>query len=115
MGHTNFSELRRQVEGRPGGRERLAAERAEALEEIRLYELRHAEAISQAELAGRLEVTQGAISKLEHAEDVRVSTLRQYLDALGAHLELAAVFDDEDRRVPIHLGAAGEQPRRRSA
>jgi hypothetical protein len=37
MGHTNFSELRRQVEARPGGRERLAAERAEALEEIRLY------------------------------------------------------------------------------
>ena len=30
-----------------------------------MYELRHAEALSQAELAGRLEVTQGAISKLE--------------------------------------------------
>lgn len=24
--------------------------------------------------------------------------------ALGARLELVAVFDDEDRRVPIHLG-----------
>jgi hypothetical protein len=45
----------------------------------------------------------GSISKLEHSEDVRVSTLRQYLDALGARLELVAVFDDEDRRVPIHL------------
>jgi transcriptional regulator with XRE-family HTH domain len=31
------------------------------------------EAVSQAELAGRLEVTQGAISKLEHSDDVRVS------------------------------------------
>jgi hypothetical protein len=38
----------------------------------------------------------------EHADDVRVSTLRQYLDTLGARLELVAVFDD--RRVPIHLG-----------
>jgi transcriptional regulator with XRE-family HTH domain len=75
-----------------------------ALEEIRLYELRHGEAISQAELAGRLDVTQGAISKLEHSDDVRVSTLRQYLEALGARLEFVAVFDDEDRRVPIHLG-----------
>jgi hypothetical protein len=27
-----------------------------------------------------------------------------YLEALGARLELIAVFDDEDRRVPIHLG-----------
>ena len=65
---------------------------------------RHGEAISQAELAGRLDVTQGAISKLEHSEDVRVSTLRQYLEALGARLELVAVFDDDDRPVPVHLG-----------
>lgn len=108
MARTNFSELRRQVRNRPGAADRLAANRADTLEEIRLYELRHAQAISQAELAGRLEVTQGAISKLEHADDVRISTLRQYLEALGAHLELAAVFDDEDRRVPIHLGTGTE-------
>lgn len=57
-------------------------------------------------LAGRLEITQSAVSKLEHADDVRVSTLRQYLEALGARLELVAVFDDDDdgRRVPVHLG-----------
>ncbi len=36
--------------------------------------------------------------------NVRVSTLRQYLEALGARLELVAVFDDDDRRVPVHLG-----------
>jgi DNA-binding Xre family transcriptional regulator len=105
MARTKFSALRNQVEARPGAAERLAQLRTETLEEIRLYELRHAEAMSQAELAGRLEVTQGAVSKLEHAEDVRVSTLRQYLEALGARLELVAIFeDDEERRVPIHLG-----------
>src|SRR5262245_22623543 len=80
MARTKFSDLRRGVEARPGAKERLAAKRAETLEEIRLYELRHAEAVSQVELAGRLDVTQGAISKLENAEDVRVSTLRQYLE-----------------------------------
>jgi len=104
MARHKFSELRQQLEARPGAKERLAEKRAETLDEIRLYELRHAEAVSQAELAGRLEVTQGAISKFEHAEDVRISTLRQYLEALGARLELVAVFDDEDRRVPIELG-----------
>jgi transcriptional regulator with XRE-family HTH domain len=100
MARTKFSELRDTVVAKPGAVERLAGLRAETLEEIRLYELRHGEAISQAELAGRLDVTQGAISKLEHSDDVRVSTLRQYLEALGARLELVAVFDDEDRRVP---------------
>jgi transcriptional regulator with XRE-family HTH domain len=106
MARHKFSELRQELEARPGAKERLAEKRAETLEEIRLYELRHAEAVSQAELAGRLEVTQGAVSKFEHADDVRVSTLRQYLEALGARLELMAVFDDEDRRVPLHLGGS---------
>ena len=104
MARTKLSRLRDAVVAEPRAAGRLAGLRAETLEEIRLYELRHVEAISQAELAGRLDVTQGAISKLEHSDDVRVSTLRQYLEALGARLELVAVFDDEDRRVPIHLG-----------
>lgn len=104
MARTKFSELRNTVVAEPGAVERLAGLRAETLGEIRLYELRHGEAISQVELAGRLDVTQGAISKLEHSEDVRVSTLRQYLEALGARLELVAVFDDDERRVPVHLG-----------
>ena len=104
MARTKFSNLSDSVVAKPGATERLAALRVETLEEIRLYELRHGEAISQVELAGRLDVTQGAISKLEHSEDVRVSTLRQYLEALGARLELVAVFDDDARRVPVHLG-----------
>ena len=104
-GHTKWSELRDEVLAKPGAKERLGQKRAETLEEIRLFELRRAEAVSQVELAGLLEVTQGAISKFEHAEDVRVSTLREYLDALGARLELVAVFDDENRRVPVQLGA----------
>jgi DNA-binding Xre family transcriptional regulator len=103
-GHRKFSELRSEVLARPGAGERLGRARAQTLEEMRLFELRHAEAVSQVELAGRLEITQSAVSKLEHADDVRVSTLRQYLDGLGARLELVAVFDDGQRRVPIHLG-----------
>ncbi len=105
MPRTKFSELREQLMAEPDAAEKLADARREILEEIRLFELRQGEAITQAELAGRLDVTQGAISKLEHSEDVRVSTLRQYLEGLGARLELVAVFDDDDeRRIPVHLG-----------
>lgn len=104
MARTKFSELRNELLSKPGVAEKLAVARLETNEEIRLYALRHSEAVSQAELAGRLDVTQGAISKLEHSDDVRVSTLRQYLEGLGARLELVAVFDEEHRRVPVHLG-----------
>lgn len=104
-GHTKWNELRDELRSKPGAAEAINRARQESDEELRLYELRHGEAVSQVELAGRLEVTQGAISKFEHADDVRISTLRQYLEALGARLELVAVFDDdEERRVPIHLG-----------
>jgi hypothetical protein len=103
-GHTKWGELRDELRAKPGAKEAIARAQEESAEEIRRYDLRHAEAVSQAELAGRLDVTQG-ISKFEHADDVRISTLRQYLEALGAHLELVAVFDDEEeRRVQIHLG-----------
>ena len=103
-GHRKWSDLRDNMMERPGAAEAIERARAGYDEEVRLYELRHAEALSQVEVAGRLEITQSAVSKLEHADDVRVSTLRQYLDALGARLELVAVFDDDDRRVPINLG-----------
>jgi hypothetical protein len=56
MARTKFSELRDTVVAKPGAAERLAGLRAETLEEMRLYELRHGEAISQAALAGRLDV-----------------------------------------------------------
>ena len=63
MARNKYSELRDAVVAKPGAAERLARLRAETMEEIRLYELCHGEAISQVELAGRLDVTQGAISK----------------------------------------------------
>ncbi len=59
MARTKFLDLRKDVEARPGARERLAAARAETLEEIRLYEPSHAGAVSQTELASRLDATQG--------------------------------------------------------
>lgn len=53
----------------------------------------------------RLDVHPGSdLQARAHSEDVGVSTLRQYLEALGARLELVAVFDDEGRRVPVNLG-----------
>jgi hypothetical protein len=41
MARTRFSELRDAVVATPGAPERLAARRADTLEEIRLFDLRH--------------------------------------------------------------------------
>ena len=61
---------------------------------------------SQTELAAELGISQSAISQLERAGDVKLSTLRNYLEHLGARLELLAIFegDDEEHVIPIHIG-----------
>ncbi len=60
-----------------------------------LRALREARGITQVELAGRLGMSQPEVSRLEARADVRVSTARAYVRALGGRLSLAAAFGDE--------------------
>ena len=59
-----------------------------------LKELRHARQLSQEQLAGVLQVKQASISKLERRTDMYVSTLRNFIRAMGGDLEINAVFPD---------------------
>ncbi|MCP9488101.1 MAG: helix-turn-helix domain-containing protein [Gaiellaceae bacterium MAG52_C11] len=61
-----------------------------------LRELRLDRGLTQAQLAARLETTQPEISKLERRRDVRISTFRAYVAALGGSLELRARFADDE-------------------
>ena len=102
-GHHKWSDLRGKMIDRPRTAEASETARAEYEEEVRLYERRRTDALRQVEVAGWLDITQSTVSELEHAEDVRVSTLQDYLETIGARLELVAVFDDEQHRVPVQL------------
>jgi ribosome-binding protein aMBF1 (putative translation factor) len=62
--------------------------------EIRLAELRSALGVSQDELAQLLKRKQAAISRLERRSDMHVSTLREFVKALGGRLELIVSFPD---------------------
>lgn len=62
--------------------------------ELPLHKLRQTKALSQVTLAKTLHVHQAAISKMEHRNDMYVSTLREYIRALGGHLEIVARFPD---------------------
>jgi len=67
--------------------------------EMPMHELRQAKALSQAAVAKRLQITQAAVSKLEHRADVYVSTLRDYIEAMGGRLEIVARFPDGEVRI----------------
>lgn len=104
--YKNYRVLQEKVLSRPGAKKRLAALRQQTLAEIGLFELRRMQEVSQLLLGERLEVSQSAISKLEHAEDLRLSTLREYIEALGGRLEVRACFDDGD--ITLRIGEASE-------
>jgi transcriptional regulator with XRE-family HTH domain len=55
-----------------------------------LNRLREANGWTQAMLAGRMGTTQANISRLEHRRDMRLSTLREYVSALGGRLAITA-------------------------
>lgn len=74
-----------------------SAERAQTmLAALRLQQLRQSRQITQVELAQALRIEQAAVSKLEHRDDMYLSTLRDYVRALGGDLRLVATFPDGD-------------------
>lgn len=83
------------------GREAIRAE-------LRLSSVRKQRKASQAAVAERLAVSQSNVSQLERVGDPRLSTVADYIGALGGRLEIAAVFDDERVTIagPQAVGAA---------
>ncbi len=57
-----------------------------------LRSVREAIGKTQEEIARAAEMDQGDVSRLEQRDDVKVSTLRRYVRALGAKLELVVVL-----------------------
>ena len=54
-----------------------------------LRQAREAAGLTQDEVAQRLQTKKSAISRIEnHADDVRLSTIRRYAEAVGANLQI---------------------------
>ena len=54
-----------------------------------LRQARESAGLTQEELAQKLHTKKSSISRIEnHADDVRLSTLRRYADAVGANLQI---------------------------
>lgn len=97
-----FSELRAKMS--PQAQSRAAARAEAMLVEMQLQELRKARHVTQVAVAKAMSVEQAAISKLERRDDMYVSTLREYVKALGGELKLVASFPDAEIQVhPFEL------------
>jgi len=90
----NFKELRAKMD--PERRARVERRVQEALKAMPLEGLRAARELTQAQLAQVLNVSQGAVSKVERRTDMYISTLRSYVRAIGGDLQIRAVFPEGD-------------------
>ena len=89
-----FKELRRNMSPERQRRNKAQADRM--LLEMTLQELRlSVDDLSQADVAAALEVTQGYVSKLERQDDMLVSKLYAYVEALGGEVEIRARFPNK--------------------
>ena len=98
----NFKELQARMDpaGRSGNRQRVREE----LRRMALDELRSAKQLTQADLAEMLNVPQSSISRIERRADMYLSTLRNYIHAMGGVLQIQAVFPDGGAVVINQLG-----------
>ena len=88
----NYKELQDKMDpaSRSDNRQRVRDE----LQRMALDELRTAKQLTQADMAEMLDVPQSSISRIERRADMYLSTLRNYIHAMGGVLQIQAVFPD---------------------
>lgn len=91
-------------------RARVAAMGAAMHDAMRLADIRGERGLTQTDLAEVLGVTQSRISQLELSKDACISTLREYVAALGGMLELRAVFPEGAVDVRMNDPQAAKPP-----
>ena len=64
-----------------------------------LDQLREARNLTQVSLAKVLNVNQGAVSRMEKRTDMYVSTLRNFIQAMGGQLQVKAVFPEGEVQI----------------
>lgn len=88
----NYNELRARMD--PARRANNDALVRQELQRMALEELRTAKQLTQADMAEVLEVPQSSISRIERRTDMYLSTLRNYVRAMGGVLQIQAIFPD---------------------
>lgn len=93
----SFRILERRMSARARARSEEKARKL--LAEMPLNELRAARQLTQEHLAKRLRVKQASVSKLERRADMYISTLREFVAAIGGELEITARFPEGEVRI----------------
>ena len=79
--------------------EQIEREVERELLEMDLRAIRELVGKTQVDVAEAINMTQSEVSRLERRQDVRLSTLKRFVEALGGELEVFAAFGDKRVRL----------------
>lgn len=95
MKTTSYKDIRARSITTPEAEQAVAEQRRLLDAEIELHALREQRGVTQTALAAALNVARPRVSRIENdGEDLRLSTVQRYVEALGGQLKISAVFDD---------------------
>ena len=72
---------------------------SQLLKEVLLYEIREQLNITQEDMAAKLNTKQANVSRTERRRDMKLSTLKRYIEAMGGELDIVAKFASNE----VHL------------
>ena len=98
----------------PESKARSEATAQQMISDMALDELREALELTQVQVASMLKVNQSAVSKLERRADMYLSTLRNFIHAMGGHLDILAVFPTGQVRISQLSDIRPEEQERQS-
>lgn len=94
---THFSALNDYVAGFPADRQQAINNKSKVLSQsIELAKLRKTKQLKQTELATMMDVSQASISKVESGKDIQLSSLQNYVRALGGEVGIIAKMPNSD-------------------
>ena len=106
-----YKQLRDKVRSDPARAARVGARRQAMEDALALAQIREHRELTQTDIARVLSTSQANVSRIERQRDLYLSTLSQYITALGGTLKVSAVFDDEEVEIGVATGA-GTRSRR---
>jgi transcriptional regulator with XRE-family HTH domain len=99
-----YKQLRDKVRSDPARAARVDAHRQAMEDALALAEIREQRELTQTDIARVLSTSQANVSRIERQRDLYLSTLAQYVAALGGTLKVSAVFDDEEIEIGVATG-----------
>lgn len=105
---SNYRDL--QAKMTPPRRARNQQRARQELQRMALEDLRNAKQATQTDMAELLDLPQSSISRIERRADMYLSTLRNYVQAMGGVLQIQAMFPDGGTVVLNRFGDYEEQP-----